>query len=112
RFAGEPALRIGDLDAGLDHARARAYLDAEHRARAGDCATCWARAHCAGGCHYENHQRERVLAQPRGASCDFIRGWTALGLEVYAGLRRDGPVLAFIDRRAHGDGPHPPRGRP
>jgi uncharacterized protein len=101
RFAGDAAFRIGDVAAGRDHAKVRTYLDNEARARAPHCASCWARSLCAGGCHYDNHQREVVLRQPRGGSCDFIRRWTALGLSVYAELRGlGGPVLAFLDRRA------------
>lgn len=101
RFAGDAAFRIGDVDAGVDHAKVAAILDADAHARAPGCAACWARSLCAGGCHYDNHQREVVLAQPRGGSCDFIRRWTALGLGVYAQLRdAGGPALAFLDRRA------------
>lgn len=102
RFAGDDALRVGDLDTGIDHARLRDYLDGEARVRAGDCAACWVRSLCAGGCHHDNRLREHALRLPRGGSCEFVRRWTALGLAAYAGLRRDGPVLAFIDRRARG----------
>ena len=104
RFAGNGKFRIGDLDAGIDHAKARACLDEQAAPREDACSSCWARSLCAGGCHYENHQRESVLGLPQGGSCHFIRRWIELGIRTYGELRADPdhPVLAFLGRRADG----------
>ncbi|MCC7325775.1 MAG: radical SAM protein [Burkholderiales bacterium] len=105
RFAGNGDFRIGDLDAGIDHAKVRACLDEQAAPREDACASCWARSLCAGGCHYENHQRESVLGLAQGGSCDFIRRWIELGIRTYGTLRADPdhPVLAFLSRRADDD---------
>ena len=104
RFAGDDGFRIGDLDAGIDHAQVRACLAAQAAPRAEACATCWARSLCAGGCHHENHLRESVLGLAHGSTCGFIRRWIELGIRTYAELRADPghPVLAFVGRRAEG----------
>ena len=104
RFAGNGKFRIGDLDAGIDHAKARECLDEQAAGRRDACGSCWARSLCAGGCHYENHQREVVLGLPQGGSCDFIRRWIEIGIRAYGALAADpdNPVLAFLGRRAEG----------
>ena len=104
RFAGDGRFRVGDLDTGVDHAKIRACLDEQAEPRQRACSSCWARSLCAGGCHYENHQRESVLGLAQGGSCDFIRRWIEIGIRVYGRLRDDPghPVLAFLGRRAEG----------
>jgi uncharacterized protein len=101
RLAGEETFRLGDLERGVDHARARECLSELAARRELDCAVCWARTLCAGGCHYENHLRSR-LGTAQGASCDFIRRWLEIGIRAYAALRRfpAGRAVAFIERRA------------
>lgn len=101
RLVGEEEFCLGDLDGGVDAARARTRLAALASPRQEACATCWARSLCAGGCHYENHLRESRLGLPAGSSCDFIRSWLALGIDVYARLQGHAEgVLAFLERRA------------
>jgi uncharacterized protein len=104
RLAGAERFCVGDLDTGIDHAKIRTVLAEQAAPRRDSCSTCWARSLCAGGCHYENHLRERELGLPPGGSCAFIRRWIELGIRVYAGLGRDPdhPVLAFLGRRADG----------
>jgi len=104
RLAGVERFCVGDLDAGIDHARIRACLSAQAAPRRDACSSCWARSLCAGGCHHENHVRENELGLPPGGSCAFIRRWLELGIRVYADLchDRDNPVLAFLGRRADG----------
>ena len=101
RLAGEEEFCLGDLERGLDPARARACLDGLAAPRKDACGRCWARSLCAGGCHYENHLRESHLGLPAGSSCGFILRWLELGIQVYASLRREpGDVLAVLERRA------------
>jgi uncharacterized protein len=102
RFAGNSRFAVGSLDEGIDHAKARACLDAQAAPRHAACSACWARSLCAGGCHYENHLREVDLGLPPGGSCEFIRRWLELGIRAYADLVRDpdNPVLPALARRA------------
>jgi uncharacterized protein len=104
RLAGVERFRVGDLEAGIDHAKIAACLAAQAAPRRDACSVCWARSLCAGGCHHENHVRESDLGQAPGGSCDFIRRWLELGIRVYADLCRDpdNPVLGFLGRRAEG----------
>jgi len=104
RLAGTARFRVGNLDAGIDHAKIGTCLAEQAAPRRDACAACWARSLCAGGCHYENHLRETELRLPQGGSCDFIRRWIELGIRAYAGLVADpdNPVLAFLGRRADG----------
>ena len=101
RLAGEEDFCLGDLDRGVDQARARRCLSELAAPRRDSCSSCWARSLCAGGCHYENHLRENRLGLPAGTSCDFILRWLELGIQVYASLRRaPKDVFAFLERRA------------
>jgi uncharacterized protein len=104
RLAGEDGFQVGNLDAGVDHAKIRACLADQAASRSRACRACWARSLCAGGCHYENHLREARLGLPPGGSCDFIRRWLEIGVRTYADLCRDpdNPVLNFLKTRAAG----------
>jgi uncharacterized protein len=102
RLAGVARFEVGDLDAGVDHAKIAACLAAEAAPRRDACRACWARTLCAGGCHHENHVREHELGLAPGGSCAFIRRWLELGIRVYGELcrRHDETVLGFLARRA------------
>ncbi len=102
RLAGMDSFRVGDLERGVEHGKIATCLADQAKPRAQDCATCWARSLCAGGCHHDNHVREHDLGLPHGGSCDFIRRWIELGIRVYADVRdrEHGVVLAFLRRRA------------
>jgi uncharacterized protein len=102
RLAGEQSFCVGDLESGPAPDSVRACLDAAMAPRREECSTCWARAQCAGGCHYENHLRESVLGQAPGGSCEFVRRWIELGIEVYGRVRERGgsDVLAQLRGRA------------
>lgn len=102
RLAGESAFRVGHLESGVDGEKIRSSLAALTDSREELCTGCWARALCAGGCHYENHLREHKLGLPPGGSCSFIRSWLQLGIELYAELHRKGfeRLLQQLERRA------------
>ena len=101
RLVGEAEFRVGNLDDGAAPGEIRRALDSVTCGRQEACSSCWARTLCSGGCHYENHLRENQLGLPPGGSCDFIRRWLQLGIEVYAELRRDGSdeILARMGKR-------------
>ena len=102
RLAGSDAFLAGSLDDGIDHARIAACLAAQAAPRREDCARCWARALCAGGCHHDNHVREAKLGQAPGGSCAFVRRWLELGIGLYADLRAtpNDAVMAALAARA------------
>lgn len=78
RAIGEDAFRLGDAR-GLDEARREDFLRARHVDAQTDCAGCWARHLCSGGCHQE-------LAARTPQSCDFVRGWLRFCLARYCEL--------------------------
>jgi uncharacterized protein len=78
RAIGESAFELGDND-GLDAERRRSFLLKGHVHAQTECASCWARYLCSGGCHQE-------AAARTAASCDFVRGWLSFCLEAYCNL--------------------------
>ncbi len=102
RLVGDESFKVGTLDDGADPAQIRRALDSVTSGRQEMCSTCWARTLCSGGCHYENNLRENQLGLAPGGSCDFIRRWFQLGIEVYAELKRAGAeeFLRLLGKRA------------
>ncbi|MFA7280623.1 MAG: radical SAM protein [Sterolibacterium sp.] len=101
RLVGDENFLVGNLDDGAVPAEIRRALDSVTCGKQEMCSSCWARTLCSGGCHYENHLRENQLGLPPGGSCDFIRRWFQLGIEVYAELRRTGAeeILQRLGKR-------------
>ena len=62
-----------------------------HIANKTDCATCWARPLCAGGCYHEAHTRYGSTLEPNLHYCEWIRAWTNTCLEVYGTLAERKP---------------------
>jgi len=98
RLTGEMDFCAGSLAKGIDASRINISLANLNKGRDQHCSGCWARALCAGGCHYENHLRENQLGLPRGSSCRLIRSWLELGLRTYAGLCMDDAIEALGSR--------------
>jgi uncharacterized protein len=102
RFAGSDDHRLGTVRDGIDRARQRAFLDAHHVANKTDCATCWARPLCAGGCYHEAHTRHGSTTRPNLHYCDWIRGWTETCLQIYGEISEVNPAfLRQFDGASH-----------
>lgn len=98
RFAGSDTHTLGSVQLGIDAARQASFLDAHHIDRKTDCATCWARPLCAGGCYHEAHTRYGSTTQPNLHYCEWIRRWTDTCLRVYGTLADRKPeFLAQFD---------------
>ena len=93
RFAGSDDHRFGSLTGGVDRAAQAAFLDSHHISRKTDCATCWARPICAGGCYHEAHTRYGTTNTPNLHYCEWIRGWTHTCLEIYGELAVRNPAF-------------------
>ena len=84
RAIGNSAYLLGDAHT-LDESRREQFLTLRHvhaQAHADpkiDCARCWARYLCSGGCHHEAQSRTP-------ANCDFIRTWLDFCLASYCEL--------------------------
>jgi uncharacterized protein len=98
RFAGSDEHKLGSVFDGIDHSRQDDFLLKHHIANKTDCATCWARPLCAGGCYHEAHTRYGSTVEPNLHYCEWIRAWTNTCLEVYGVLAEKKPeFLAQFD---------------
>jgi uncharacterized protein len=86
RFAGSDEHKLGTVFDGVDHQRQDDFLAKHHIDNKTDCATCWARPLCAGGCYHEAHTRYGSSLHPNLHYCEWIRAWTNTCLEVYGTL--------------------------
>ena len=93
RFAGSDDHKLGTVHDGINRDAQRAFLENHHVANKTDCATCWARPLCAGGCYHEAHTRYGSTEQPNLHYCDWIRGWTDTCLSIYAEISRVNPAF-------------------
>jgi len=91
RFAGSDDHKLGDVHTGIDRTKQTAFLDAHHVANKTDCATCWARPICAGGCYHEAHTRYGTTERPNLHYCEWIRGWTDTCLTIYGEIAEANP---------------------
>jgi uncharacterized protein len=108
RFAGSDEHRFGSIHDGIDRAAQRAFLDRHHIDDKTDCATCWARPLCAGGCYHEAHTRYGDTAAPNLHYCEWIRGWTDTCLKVYGEIAAKNPryLRQFDTSEDHHEAPH------
>jgi uncharacterized protein len=98
RFAGSDSHKLGSVTAGVDREKQDDYLTRHHIANKTDCATCWARPLCAGGCYHEANTRYGSTEKPNLHYCDWIRSWTDTCLQVYGALAEKKPeFLAQFD---------------
>ena len=91
RFAGSDEHGFGTVRDGVSWEKQQAFLDSHHVANKTDCATCWARPICAGGCYHEANTRYGSTESPNLHYCDWIRGWTHTCLEIYGELAERNP---------------------
>jgi uncharacterized protein len=96
RFAGSGDHDFGHVATGVDAARRRDHLERGHLDQRTDCRSCWVRSLCAGGCYHEAQVRFGDRFRPNLHMCDWIRSWTAIGLETYGAILDANP--GFFDR--------------
>ena len=93
RFAGSETHQLGTVRDGIDETAQRAFLDRHHIAHKTDCATCWARPLCAGGCYHEAQTRYGDTVHANLHYCDWIRAWTETCLGVYGEIAERNPAF-------------------
>ena len=99
RFAGSDAHKLGSVRDGIDREAQQAFLERHHIAEKTDCAKCWARPVCSGGCYHEAHTRYGDTTKANLHYCEWIRGWTDVCLRIYGELASRNPAwLAQFDR--------------
>jgi len=96
RFAGSGDHDFGHVATGLDVEKRRAHLERGHVDKRTDCRTCWVRSLCAGGCYHEAQVRFGDRFKANLHMCEWIRAWTALGLDAYGAILEGNP--GFLER--------------
>jgi uncharacterized protein len=91
RFAGSDDHSLGTVRDGVSWEKQQDFLQTHHIAGKTDCATCWARPICAGGCYHEAHTRYGSTERPNLHYCEWIRGWTHTCLEIYGEIAERNP---------------------
>jgi uncharacterized protein len=91
RFVESKSHALGTIGAGIDEGRRSAFLRAAHVDKKTDCRVCFARPVCAGGCYHEAFVRYGDGTRANLHYCEWIRGWTDLGLRCYARIMAANP---------------------
>ena len=91
RFVESKSHEVGNVRTGVDEAVRQDFLQRGHVDTKTDCTQCFARPLCAGGCYHEAHVRFGEATRANVHACEWIRGWTDLGLSAYARIAAGNP---------------------
>ena len=102
RFVDSDEHKLGHVSEGMDTAKQQEFLKHGHVNAKYECATCWARPVCAGGCYHEAFVRYGDTGHANLHYCDWIRGWTDLCLRIYGEIATQNPGFLnhFEQRKA------------
>ena len=98
RFVESGEFQMGTIEGGIDDAKRREFLASAHIETKSACSDCFARPVCSGGCYHEAWVRHDDPVAPNLHYCDWIRSWTAMGLECYGRIALANP--SFLERFA------------
>jgi uncharacterized protein len=90
RFVGNPALKLGSLEQGIDPATQQRFLDNTVLSHS-LCTACWARYLCGGGCAVDSFFHHGRLDAPYEPMCQITRHEIELAIFLYAELRSRAP---------------------
>ncbi|MEE9393663.1 MAG: quinohemoprotein amine dehydrogenase maturation protein [Planctomycetota bacterium] len=100
RFVESGDHEVGNVRDGIDEAKRTEFLRKGHISNKLDCANCYARPICAGGCYHEAQVRYGDASKANLHYCDWIRGWMDLGLNSYARIMEKNPSFFKAYERA------------
>ena len=95
RFVESGDHAVGNVRDGVDEEKRTDFLRQGHVENKADCATCFARPVCAGGCYHEAQVRYGDASKANLHYCDYIRAWTQMGFDAYSRIMDRNP--AFFD---------------
>jgi uncharacterized protein len=98
RFTDADTHVLGHVTTGLDKEKRTDFLTRGHVGSKYECASCWARPLCAGGCHHEAFVRYGDTGHANLHYCDWIREWTDACLKIYGTVAARNPE--FLERFA------------
>ncbi len=91
RFTGSGLGGFGDVDSGIDHAAVETFIDGAQARTEGECASCWVRHLCAGGCYHEAYARHGDPMHITDHYCELMREWVRFGVGIYLDLMDANP---------------------
>ncbi|MFT4045970.1 MAG: quinohemoprotein amine dehydrogenase maturation protein [Solimonas sp.] len=102
RFTDADTHSLGHVSSGIDTGKRADFLARGHVSAKYECASCWARPLCAGGCHHEAFVRYGDTGHANLHYCDWIREWTDTCLQIYGALSVKNPQFLerFAERKA------------
>ncbi len=86
RFTGENEFCMGDIFNGFNQKKLEIFRAQAEISNKTDCKQCWVRTICTGGCYHEACVREGSHLKPNLHYCEWIRQWSAIGLQTYCQL--------------------------
>lgn len=96
-FVGLPEYRLGNVFQGILHEKIGEYQSTIHRRKQGECAKCWAKSLCGGGCAYAALVMNGSLIVPYEILCVFLKTIYELATDVYDEIhRRDPDVIEYL----------------
>ncbi|WP_355662311.1 quinohemoprotein amine dehydrogenase maturation protein [Halomonas salifodinae] len=95
RFTGSEMPTFGNVDAGLDHAGLKQFIEARSDRSERGCSDCRIRNLCSGGCYHESYARFGDPMTPTYHYCDLMRDWVDFGIQAYVRILRHNP--AFLE---------------
>ena len=98
---------LGTVQDGVSWEKQQDFLHTHHINSKTDCATCWARPICAGGCYHEAHTRYGSTERPNLHYCEWIRGWTDTCLRIYGEIAQANPSFLRQFEGATHEAPQP-----
>jgi uncharacterized protein len=106
QFAVMGKCRMGNV---VDHTDYDPALDAQFNALSvndkEDCAHCWARYLCGGGCPYAAYLYNETVAEPYRQECDLVRHIIQYGVMAYSGLEEKQELYSQVGKQ---EGQNPP----
>ncbi|ABB15497.1 thioether cross-link-forming SCIFF peptide maturase [Carboxydothermus hydrogenoformans] len=90
QFVGKDEYRMGNVEEGIVRKDIPETFKNAHIYNKTECATCWARYYCSGGCHANNLNMTGSLLKPYKTSCEMMRKRVEIAL--YLTLKKEGLI--------------------
>ncbi len=88
QFVGNPDFLMGYVHSGITNRHIKEDFSKAHLLNKTDCAQCWAKYHCSGGCNANNYTFGDSILKPHRLSCELekMRLECAIALRAYLSL--------------------------
>jgi uncharacterized protein len=90
QFVGNPEFRLGNVGEGAFHNRLYESFSRAHIYGKPECAGCWARFYCGGGCHANAWQANGDIMKPYALGCELEKKRVECAIGIQASLAAAG----------------------